>query len=137
MRVFQRQFLFYIVQRQHRKQFLGAVADRIARHEVNAADERQILACRQVVEKSEIFGNDSHMAFSVERLFWVAHVFTQDEHPTARRSEQAGQHFDRRGLAGTVGAEETVKRPPFDCQVNAADGAEIVEIPRQLVGFNR
>jgi uncharacterized protein YciI len=40
-------------------------------------------------------------------------------------------------LPAPLGPRNPVKRPPLDHQVDAADSAEIIEIPRQLMRFNR
>ena len=104
---------------------------------MDAADEREILARRQVVEQRQVFRNDPHAALRLERLAGIEHVPPQHDHLPAGRGEQPGQHLDRRRLARAVGPQEPVKRPALDGQVDAVHGAEVVEVPRQLVRFDR
>ena len=54
-----------------------------------------------------------------------------------RRRQQAGQHLDGGRFAGAVGPEEAVKGAALDAQIDAVDGAEVVEEARELMGFDR
>ena len=50
------------------------------------------------------------------------HVVAEHRGPAARRLEQRGEHADRGGLAGAVGAEQAVDGAAADRQVNAVQG---------------
>ena len=45
--------------------------------------------------------------------------------------EQAGEHFDGRGFAGAVGAEEAEELSRSDAQIDAVDGHEFAEAAGQ------
>ena len=137
MRVFERQLLFLVLQVEDREQLVATAADRVPRHQMNAADERQILACRQVIKKCQVFRNDPHPALRLERLAGIEHVPPQHHHLPAGSTEQSRQHLHRRRLARAIGPQEPIKRPSLDGQVDAADGAKVIEISRQLMRFDR
>ena len=68
VRVFQRQLLLLVLQAEQRQQLVDAAADRVARQQVHAADEGEVLAGRQVVEQGQVFGDDADAALRLEGL---------------------------------------------------------------------
>jgi len=86
VRVLERELLFLVGQSQQRQKLVATAADGLARHEMNAADEGEILARRQVVEQRQIFRNDADVAFGIERLALVEHVSPQ--HRESDRSKR-------------------------------------------------
>ena len=103
---------------------------------MNAADEGEILSGGQIVEKRQVLGDDAHPALRLQRLAGVEHVPTQDDHLTAGRGEQAGEHLDRCRLPRAIGSEEAVECPALDGQIDATDGARVIEESSQLVRFD-
>ena len=118
------------------EQFVGAAANGVARQQVHAADEGEVLAGGQIVEQRQVLRDDADAALGLQGLAQVEHVLSQDENLPSRRRQQAGQHLDGGGFAGAVGTEKAVERAALDPQIDGVHGAEVVEEPRQLVGFD-
>jgi hypothetical protein len=86
-----------------------------------------------IVEKRKI----RHVSEAFARLQRLSlHVVTR--HPSAAGSgfEQAGHEFDRRGFAGSVGAEHSEKFPAGNDQTEIVDRHQIAEAFDQMNQFN-
>ena len=136
VRVFERELLLVVLEVQQREQLIDAAADGFARHQMNATDEREVLARGQVVEEGEVFRNDAHLALGLERLAVIEHVAAQHAHLSAGRQQKAGEHLHRCRLARAIGPQKAVKRSALDGECDILDGAEVVKEPRQVVGFD-
>ena len=64
----------------------------------------------------------------------VDDVVPQDRRPTPGGRQQGGDHAQRRRLAGSVGAEQSVDDAGGDLQVEVVDGGEGPEGPGQAIG---
>ena len=62
------------------------------------------------------------------------HIVPQDHRPAAGGSQQGGDHAQRRRLAGTVGAEQSVDDAGGELQIQVVNGGEGAEGPRQVIG---
>ena len=58
----------------------------------------------------------------------VDHVETGDGRAATRGREQRAQHADRRGLARTIGAEESVDLAGFDVEIDAVHRGHTLEL---------
>ncbi len=62
------------------------------------------------------------------------HIVPQDHRPAAGGSQQGGDHAQRRRLAGTVGAEQSVDDAGGELQIQVVNGGEGPEGPGQAIG---
>ena len=106
-------------------------------HQVDPADEREVLACREVIEQRQVFGNDADPSLRLQRLAGVEHIPAQHEHLTAGRGEQPREHLDRRRLARPVGPQESVEGAGLDGQVDAVHGGSVAEVASQPLRLDR
>ena len=66
----------------------------------------------------------------------IEHVLTEDADVAASRGQEAGQHFDRRGLARAVRAKKPIERAALDSEFDRVHGAEVAEVAGQLMSFD-
>jgi len=107
-----------------------------AHYELHPPDEREIFACRQVVEQRQIFRHHTDVLLYRERAFRIADIFAEDVHVTAARREQTREHLDGCGFSRAVRAEKTVETTGLDPQIQFIDCAKLSEIPRQVGSLN-
>src|SRR5207248_663508 len=101
---------------QERQKLADPAANGLARQQIHAAYEGQILAARQIIEECQVFRNDADLPLDFERLMGIEHVLTEDADVAASRGQEAGQHFDRRGLARAVRAKKPIERAALDSE---------------------
>ena len=61
-------------------------------------------------------------------------VVPQDHRPAPGGGQQGGDHAQRRRLAGTVGAEQSVDDAGGELQIQVVNGGEGPEGPGQAIG---
>ena len=88
-------------------------------HAVHAADELQDLAAGKLVVKKRLIGHVADQRDGVARL--RHDVVTADANGAAAGPNQADEHFDGRGFAGAVVAEQRVELAAVHAQVQILD----------------
>ena len=101
---------------------------------VDAGDELEILAHRQILIQAEALRHVTDLALDLLGL--GADVVAKARACAGVWREQAAQHADRRGLAGTVRAEKAVDRAALDLQRQVAHHHAAVEAFRQAVDID-
>ena len=81
-------------------------------HGVEAADEVEVLADREVLVEAEALGHVADLALDRPRL--LDDVVAEAGAAARVGREQAAQHADGRGLAAAVGAEEAADLAALD-----------------------
>src|SRR5262249_15138401 len=103
---------------------------------VDAADELEVLADREIFIEAEALGHVAGLALDGVAL---AHeIVAKTRAAAAVRRQQAADHAERRRLARTVGAQEAADAAPLDAERHVVDhGAravalhEVVDVDRQ------
>ena len=90
----------------------------------------------EVLEQAQVLRHHTHAPLDLARLLQVAQVLAQQEHRPGGWRQQPGQHLDRRGLARAIGAQETVKRPLLDLEVDGIHRAQTAKATRQTDCFD-
>ena len=60
-------------------------------------------------------------------------IKTEKRHAARRGGQEAGEHLDRGGFAGTVWTEEAEKLTRLDLEVDAVHGSQSAETASQLL----
>ena len=92
---------------------------------MQAAEEAEILAGRQLVVESQLLGDQAELALGGVGVAGEGGAVDQDV--AVVRAEQAGDQRDRRGLAGAVGAEDADDLAGADLERHAVHGAQRAE----------
>src|SRR5262249_16911495 len=98
-------------------------------HTVEARDEFQVFAHREILVEAEALRHVAHVALDLVRL--GADVVAEAGAVAFVRGEQPAQHPDGRGLARPVGTEEAVDFPALDPHGQVAPDLPAVEGFRQ------
>jgi hypothetical protein len=125
----------FLGQVHHREQFFAPGFHRLRRQEIHAADKREILPRRQVVEQREVFRHDPNPAFDGERALRVAKIFAEHSDAATAGGKQAGEHLDGGGLTRAIRPEKPVETTRRHAQAELVDRAERAEVAREFVGF--
>jgi hypothetical protein len=99
---------------------------------IHAADEGEVLAGGEFAEEGHAFGDDADVTFHFDGV--VEEILTEDLNGAGGGGEQAGEHLDGGGFAGSVGAEEAEELAGFDREIEVVDGGEGVKGTRESVG---
>ena len=90
-------------------------------------EELQVLQRGQVGIQGYVLRNQTD-----QRLASPGQGLPQQRHVAAVGCQQSRDHRDRRGLAGTVGAQQAVGLPGSDLKTHPVDGCVIPEPPHQI-----
>ncbi len=101
------------------QQLIGAGVGFAASESVDGAGEKEVLLDGEGGEESEGFGQHSDEALDGDGI--DRHVMTGDEDLARGGLEQAGEHFEGSGFAGSVGTEEGADGAGGDFEVKAID----------------
>src|SRR5205814_138925 len=104
MRELQRELLLLAREIHHRQQFVATLADGGRWQKIHATDESEVFARGQVIEERQVFRHHANAALDLERMARVGQVLAEKPDVAAGGREQAGEHLDGGGLAGTVRA---------------------------------
>src|SRR6266508_4660142 len=97
----------------------------LGRHAVDAGEEVQVLDDGEVVVQGELLG---HVADPLPHALRAKPAaFAGQLDVPGGRLEEAAEHLDGRGLAGAVGAEETIDLTVAHLEIDARDGREAAE----------
>ncbi len=114
------------------EELVGAVGGGGAVETVHAADETEILGCGEAAEEGEAFGDDAYLALDFDRV--GGGVEAEDLDGAGGGCEQAGEHLDGRGLAGSVRSEEAEELARCDGEVDVLDCSEVAEATGEVCG---
>ncbi len=106
-------------QRELFEQLAGAEVRGAARQLVKPAEHPQVLGGGEVLVDGGILPGQTDEPAQLLRV--AHHVVTEYGRPTAVGPQQGGQDADGRGLAGTVGAEQTEDRALRDLQIETVE----------------
>jgi hypothetical protein len=98
------------------------------RHLEDRAVELERIEHRDVPGQLVALAHDERHLAEECRFASPRHV-AQDGHLARRREQQAGQHLQRRGLPGAVGAQEADDLAGLDVEVDASDGLHVARLP--------
>ena len=104
------------------EQLVHAALDGRALLAVQRRDEAQELGAGELVVDERAVGDEAHPRLRLARL--PLQVVAADLDHAARRLEDAGDHAQRRRLAGAVGAEEAEQLARRHLEIDAVDGGE-------------
>ena len=91
------------------EQLVGPHPGRLPRVAEEARDEHEVLAAGEILVHRRELAGEAHLLPDLAGL--LDHVEAEDAGGAAVGAEERAQHADRRGLAGTVRAEEADRRP--------------------------
>src|SRR4051812_11326854 len=111
-----------------------ALAHNLPREIVNAAVQPDILADGEVLVERELLAHVPDAAF--DPLALGRDVVPRHASRPGARCEKAGENTDGRGLAGTVGAEESEDLTDADVERDVIDRGEGAEATRELPRFD-
>ena len=99
---------------------------------VHAAGEVQEFRSRQSSEKSHAFGNDSDLAFDLDRM--RRKIDAEDFDTSRAGSEEAGEHLYGGGFSRAIGTEEAEELAGRDLQIDVVDCDQFAEASSQALG---
>ena len=114
------------------EEFHRALGRDVPAEAVHVADEIQIFGAGETAEKRDALRHDTDLTLHFDWI--IGEIDPENFHAAGRRREEAGEHFDRGGFAGAVGAEEAEELAGGDAKVHIVDGDEVSEAARKMLG---
>jgi len=112
----------------------GAFGAAFGRHTVNPVEEFDVLFDGEIVVQRKFLRHVADVAADLLRL--GGDVIALHGCLARRGRQQAAEDPDRRGLAGAVGAEETVDLAGRDGEVETVEGGDVAERLHQAFGMD-
>jgi hypothetical protein len=116
------------------EQFFRAPVGGVAIEAIHAADEAEVLGRCEAAEEGKAFRDDADLAFELKRV--RREVEAEQLNLAGCGREQAGEHFDCRGLPSAVRAEKAEELPGRDAEADAVNGGELAEATGKVVRGN-